>query len=204
MVSMSAEHLGRVPLVGQAVPHRDARVRGRASSTSSCAEPRNSIAVVQPAEHPRGVLDRLLVARSASRTGRGTVTCAPWSNAATSKAHRVRVDVFSKISAMFLPVSRGCSVPVALGRLELGREVEQGPELVAGVKSSSLRKFRPSRWRSRAALLRASGGVSLDRAGHAPGSAAAAAELAAGDRDDLDAVARAGSCWSWCCARSRR
>ena len=35
--------------------------------------------------------------------------CAPWSFAATSNAVRVRVEVFSKISAMFLPARRGCS-----------------------------------------------------------------------------------------------
>ena len=34
---------------------------------------------------------------------------APWSLAATSKAVRVRVEVFSKIRAMFLPSSRRCS-----------------------------------------------------------------------------------------------
>ena len=34
------------------------------------------------------------------------VVLAPWSAAATSKAQRVRVEVFSKTSAMFLPRSR--------------------------------------------------------------------------------------------------
>ena len=42
---------------------------------------------------------------------------APWSKEAVSKAQRVRVDAFSKIRAMFLPVRRGCSVPVYLARL---------------------------------------------------------------------------------------
>jgi hypothetical protein len=36
------------------------------------------------------------------------VTCAPWSYAATSKAHLVRVESFSKISAIALP-TRACS-----------------------------------------------------------------------------------------------
>ncbi len=39
------------------------------------------------------------------------VTCAPWSWAATSNEQRVRVESFSKISAMFLPVSFCSSRP---------------------------------------------------------------------------------------------
>ena len=45
------------------------------------------------------------------------MTWAPWSWAATSKAQRVRVEVFSKMRAMFLPVRRGTSVPVAFAVL---------------------------------------------------------------------------------------
>ena len=43
--------------------------------------------------------------------GSKNVVPAPWSWAATSKALRVRVLVFSKMSAMFFPVRRGTSVP---------------------------------------------------------------------------------------------
>ena len=39
------------------------------------------------------------------------VTCAPWSNAATSNAQRVRVESFSKISAISLPTSFCSSRP---------------------------------------------------------------------------------------------
>src|SRR5689334_25053553 len=44
------------------------------------------------------------------------VTPIPWSYAATSKAQRVRVEVFSKIKQRFFPVSLRCSVPAALAR----------------------------------------------------------------------------------------
>ena len=39
------------------------------------------------------------------------VTCAPWSKAATSNAQRVRVESFSKISAISLPTSFCSSRP---------------------------------------------------------------------------------------------
>ena len=41
------------------------------------------------------------------------VVAAPWSAAATSKAQRVRVEDFSKISAMFFPRSRRTSEPAS-------------------------------------------------------------------------------------------
>ena len=46
--------------------------------------------------------------------------------------------------------------------------------------------------------------VAVDRAGHAARAAAAAPELGAGDRDDLDPRAGAGACWCRRCARRRR
>ena len=42
------------------------------------------------------------------------VTCAPWSYAATSKAQRVRVESFSKISTISLPTSFCSSRPSLL------------------------------------------------------------------------------------------
>jgi len=45
------------------------------------------------------------------------VTWAPWSNAATSNAHRVRVESFSKISAISLPTSFRSSRPSFLAAL---------------------------------------------------------------------------------------
>ena len=42
------------------------------------------------------------------------MTWAPWSNEATSKADRVRVEVFSKIRAISLPSSRLTSLPAYL------------------------------------------------------------------------------------------
>src|SRR5690348_6235700 len=69
--------------------------------------------------------------------------CAPWSLAATSKAVRVRVDVFSKISAMFLPARRGRSYPAYLAALRSADSFSRNVSS-SGVKSSSLRKLR---WR---------------------------------------------------------
>ena len=45
------------------------------------------------------------------------VTCAPWSYAATSNAQRVRVESFSKISAISLPARRCSSRPSRLAAL---------------------------------------------------------------------------------------
>ena len=74
--------------------------------------------------------------------GSRTVTCAPWWYAATSNAHRVRVEVFSKISAMVRPTSRATSRPSA--RSALSRRVRStSDDHSDGVKSSSRRKDRP-------------------------------------------------------------
>ena len=69
---------------------------------------------------------------------------APWSAAATSKAQRVRVEVFSKISAMFLPRSRCTSVPAFLAAFSSAARSTRRRNSSA-VKSSSLRKWRPVR-----------------------------------------------------------
>jgi hypothetical protein len=53
------------------------------------------------------------------------VTRAPWSNAATSKEHRVRVESFSKMSAMFLPVSFCTSLPFFLSALSCAASVSR-------------------------------------------------------------------------------
>jgi hypothetical protein len=59
------------------------------------------------------------------------VTRAPWSNAATSKEQRVRVESFSKMSAMFLPVSFCTSLPFFIG-FELCGKGQQRSELCRG------------------------------------------------------------------------
>ena len=69
---------------------------------------------------------------------------APWSAAATSKAHRVRVEVFSKISAMLRPRSRWISVAAFLAALSSAASATSERNSSA-VKSSSLRKLRPVR-----------------------------------------------------------
>src|SRR4051794_8305035 len=116
--------------------------------------------------------------------GSRNVTCAPWSWAATSKAHRVRVEVFSKMRAMFLPVRRGTSVPVYLAVFSSAASRSRKRHS-AVLKSSSLRKLRLRRLND---MIRLLDGVAFDRAGHAAGATTAAAQLAAGDGDDLDAL----------------
>ena len=58
--------------------------------------------------------------------------CAPWSCAATSKAQRVRVEVFSKIRQIFLPFSVGCSERGVFGALKVAREIEQIEHVALG------------------------------------------------------------------------
>lgn len=67
------------------------------------------------------------------------VTRAPWSNAATSKEHLVRVESFSKMSAMFLPVSFCTSVPFFLSAFSCAERASREVSC-AGVKSSNFRK----------------------------------------------------------------
>ena len=58
------------------------------------------------------------------------MTWAPWSNAATSNADRVRVDVFSKISAISLPSRRFASVPAYLAIFSASDELQEEPQLL--------------------------------------------------------------------------
>jgi hypothetical protein len=57
------------------------------------------------------------------------VTCAPCSKAATSNAQRVRVESFSKISAISRPFSCCSLAPFLLGGLQLARQVDQVHDL---------------------------------------------------------------------------
>ncbi len=69
---------------------------------------------------------------------------APWSAAATSNAQRVRVEVFSKISAMFRPRRYWVSAPACLAAFSSAASSTR-PRNSSSVKSSSLRKWRPAR-----------------------------------------------------------
>ena len=87
------------------------------------------------------------------------VTCAPWSKAATSNAQRVRVESFSKISAISLPTSFCSSRPSRLAAFSsaarsmqvrdlLGREVGQPQEVPAAQVDDGahvVRSFQASR-----------------------------------------------------------
>src|SRR5688572_447359 len=83
---------------------------------------------------------------------------------------------------MFLPFRRGCSVWDALARFS-PRAWETRSRNFSLVRSSSLSRLPGCRIE-----VVLSDAVALDRAGHAAGTAPAAAEFAAGDGDDLDAV----------------
>ena len=74
--------------------------------------------------------------------GSRTVTWAPWWYAATSNAQRVRVEVFSKTSAIVRPTSRCTSRPSARSVLSV-RVRSTSDHHSAGVKSSSRRNDRP-------------------------------------------------------------
>ena len=68
----------------------------------------------------------------------------PRSCPATSNEQRVRVEVFSNSSTMFLPSRYRCGVPVSLRFLNWRESLSK--YLISGVvKSSSLRKSRPER-----------------------------------------------------------
>ena len=67
--------------------------------------------------------------------------CIPKSAAATSNAHRVRVLVFSKISATFFPAHSACGTP-AFFRAFNSAAKSSSSVISAGVKSSSFKKFR--------------------------------------------------------------
>ena len=69
------------------------------------------------------------------------MTWAPWSKAATSKAERVRVEVFSKISAISLPSRRFTSVPEYLAIFRASESCKRKRSSF-GSKSISFRKLR--------------------------------------------------------------
>ena len=95
--------------VGQAVPDRNAGVFGQLLDDRLSETPVFD-PVVHPAQDPGGIADRLLVAHlGAGRVEVGHVGALVIG--AVSKAQRVRVEAFSKISTIFLPFSRCCSVP---------------------------------------------------------------------------------------------
>ena len=64
----------------------------------------------------------------------------PKSRAATSKAHRVRVEVFSKISATFFPSRQRWGMPAFFLAFRSAAVSRNWP-IWAGVKSRSLRKW---------------------------------------------------------------
>src|SRR5690606_31868121 len=96
------------------------------------------------------------------------------------KAQRVRVEVFSKIRAMFRPRRCCTSMPAAFSALSRRASSTRWSSSSA-VWSSSLTRLLPVRSTVISHLL------ALDRAGHAAGAATASTELAAVDRDHLDA-----------------
>ena len=113
---------------------------------------------------------------------------APWSYAATSNAERVRVEVFSKISAISLPARPLVSVPAYFAVLSAS-ESRSRNRSSPGSKSISLRKLRFRRLYDIVAPWSRIGserGVALDRAGHAVPTTAPASELETLDGDDLD------------------
>ena len=80
------------------------------SSTMSCPYPRYSIpSNMRPST--RAVSGMLSFLPICEPDGSRKVTCIPRSCAATSKEHRVRVLVFSKISAIFFPIRLSCRIP---------------------------------------------------------------------------------------------
>ena len=74
--------------------------------------------------------------------GSRKVTPIPRSWAATSKLQRVRVEVFSKISAMFLPRSPSWGTPAFFFAFSSAASASSAA-ISSGVKSSRVRKSRP-------------------------------------------------------------
>jgi len=116
------EDLRRVPVVGQAVVHRHARPLGELVD-GVLGEAAELDRVEHAAEHPRGVLDRLLVAhvraaRAEVRDVRALVVGGDLERAA--RARRVLLeDQRDLLAAQVLLLAAGL-----LGRLQLGGEVE--------------------------------------------------------------------------------
>ena len=122
------EHLRRVPLVGEAVVDRHAGVGGQLLDVGlgGAAE---LDGVVHPPEHAGGVGHRLLVPELGARGIEVGHVGALVERGDLERA-RVRVDVFSKISAISLPVqSLGLGARV-LGGLEGLRRAQQVPQLL--------------------------------------------------------------------------
>ena len=122
------EDLGRVELVGQAVPDRHAGELGELLD-DLLAEAAVLDAVEDPAEDAGRVLHRLLVADLRPARARGRSRGRPGRRPRPRTATRVRVEVFSKMIAMFLPRSRCCSYPPYFARFRSRRQVEQEVDL---------------------------------------------------------------------------
>src|SRR5262245_40670142 len=109
-------------------------------STVSWANPRYSIpSKVRPSTRAVSFMDSLCPI--CEPPGSRYVTSAPWSWAATSNAVRVRVEVFSKMRAMFFPERRRCSKPPYLAALRSSDSLSR-KRSSSVVKSSSFRKLR--------------------------------------------------------------
>ena len=122
------QDLGRMELVGQAVEHRHAGVVGERLD-EVLVEAAVLDAVVQPAEHTRRVLDRLLVAHLRRlRVEIGHVR-ALVVRGHLERAARARRGLLEDQADLLLAEVLLLS-PVLLGRLEVGRQVEQVAELV--------------------------------------------------------------------------
>ena len=137
------QDLGRVELVGQAVPDRHAGVVGQRLD-DLLVEAAVLDAVVEPAEHARGVLDRSPCGPSATTAGRGRSRARPGrrrrprtSSACASRSSR---RSGRSPSGELLGL-----VPAVLGGLEARRPGRSGRGSRRGEKSSSLRKLRPLR-----------------------------------------------------------
>ena len=68
--------------------------------------------------------------------------CIPRSAAATSKLQRVRVLVFSKIRAIFLPSNSRWGIPAFFSAFSLAARASSSA-ISAGVKSSRVKKLLP-------------------------------------------------------------
>ena len=101
------QELGRMDLIGQAVEHRHIRVLDQRVDDLLAGAAEFDRVVQRPSTRAVSFIDSLWPICDVR--GRCRSRAAPSSCAATSNAHRVRVDVFSKISAMFLPTSCGSS-----------------------------------------------------------------------------------------------
>src|SRR5665647_3578224 len=90
------------------------------------------------------------------------------------------------MSAMFLPLRWRCSLPAAFAAFSDAERVNSSRHS-PGPKSSSLRKFRPLRFRP-LRLFDMLDSLPLDRTGHAARAAAAPPQLAPGHGHHLDPV----------------